>query len=132
MHACLYRLYRVVQCYNSFFSLLNATFSLMLFILQGIGWQICIEAIWVLTYPEMWVLYCVVHLAQRSVALVVEGTIWELELAEELPDLSVGPVEDGKDAMKVGPAGTALADGFEVPRPRIAPSIAHNDALDIF
>jgi hypothetical protein len=64
----------------------------MILIFQGIGRQICLLAIWVLTYPEMWVLYCVVHIPQRSVALVVEGTIWELKLAEELPDLSVGPV----------------------------------------
>lgn len=82
-------------------------------------------------HQEVRVFDCVVYLSQGGVALVVERTVWEVEVSQKLPDGVVAPVEDGKAAIELGPAGAALADWLEVAGPGVAPPVTHNDALDV-
>ena len=78
----------------------------------------------------MRVLNGVVHLAKRGVALIVERAVGQFEGPEEVPHLMVAPVEQGEYPIELWPSGAALADGFQVPGPRVGPSVAHDDAFD--
>jgi hypothetical protein len=52
---------------------------------------------------------CVVHTAQRCVALVIQAAERHHGRSQERPHIMVGPVQDGVDAHKGRPAGTAGA-----------------------
>ena len=72
----------------------------------------------------------VVLFSQRRVALIVEGAVGQVEVAKELPDLAVVPVEDRENSHEAGPPLTGLGERLQILRPWVCPTIAHNDCLD--
>ena len=76
----------------------------------------------------MRILLSVVLLPQAAVPVVVEDTVAQLVLPQELPDVAVGPVEYGEDTRELGPALATWANRREILRVRVRASISHDDS----
>lgn len=72
----------------------------------------------------------IIGASEAGIALIVERTVRDAQVADEGPDLGVVPVDDGVDADEIGPAVVGRVEMGQLGTVRVRPARAHEDGLD--
>mmetsp|Transcript_4294 Transcript_4294/g.4921 ORF Transcript_4294/g.4921 Transcript_4294/m.4921 type:complete len:271 (+) Transcript_4294:29-841(+) len=95
-------------------------------ILQLESW--CVAPIWSLQ-GRVW--QGIGDSSQGGIALVIELAIRKAKLPEEDPNVVIGPLHDGVDAHKCGPAIRGRGEGIHSSHPRIFAALTHHHSLHV-
>ena len=71
------------------------------------------------------------NFAQRCIAKIVKVAVAEVICQQEVPDVTILPVEDWEYSSEIGPSSATFANRLKILRIGISSSISHDDCFHV-